>query len=563
MSSPLDPTPAAPPAPAPAAAAGPAAASSDIAQPGDDTLGNMGWNDPRAANASTKDFVMAHLASLGSGLSQIGGAAADYARTAANTYGAGDSTLASLKALYGDATGNTQGTDYLSSLAKAKADTAAASSRLGTAGTIAANVTGAGPLGDVAGAVKGMIPAAGRFAGPLAGAITGGGATAAGEAGRNESLSPWDIGIGTVTGGVGGAPSQGSTLAPAQSAADLLAQAKKAYKPLNDVIYDASKEVHPTLDPIDAQNALRDWSGYKWNDASKTSGEINTLLKKPQLTANDLQQSQSYLKGIASDGRSDPNDAMYAAHYAGKLQDVLDNATPQTGVPQNWKAPAMPTSPPPAAGQGTMTVNGQPFKYANGQWTPPSFAATQKAAGDALYGKSQDVGRLDDWIAKSQVAGGGAGTDVGAQASSYLRSNAGQTFAAPGTPQYDALNKLAGTAAKESSIPWWVKHFVIAPTAGTAINEGIQAGTGGHETPVEHVVADLGMGAALATSMAGYGAYSGARARAAQQAAIDATRSTFSTGSLQAPAAAPSSAFGDAIRRLLLSQGAAGKIPGQ
>jgi hypothetical protein len=535
MSSPLDPTPAAPPAPAPAAAAGPAAASSDIAQPGDDTLGNMGWNDPRAANASTKDFVMAHLASLGSGLSQIGGVAADYARTAANTYGAGDSTLASLKALYGDATGNTQGTDYLSSLAKAKADTAAASSRLGTAGTIAANVTGAGPLGDVAGAVKGMIPAAGRFAGPLAGAITGGGATAAGEAGRNESLSPWDIGIGTVTGGVGGAPSQGSTLAPAQSAADLLAQAKKAYKPLNDVIYDASKEVHPTLDPIDAQNALRDWSGYKWNDASKTSGEINTLLKKPQLTANDLQQSQSYLKGIASDGRSDPNDAMYAAHYAGKLQDVLDNATPQTGVPQNWSNPT----------------------------GAPSFASAQKAAGDALYGKSQDVGRLDDWIAKSQVAGGGAGTDVGAQASSYLRSNAGQTFAAPGTPQYDALNKLAGTAAKESSIPWWVKHFVIAPTAGTAINEGIQAGTGGHETPVEHVVADLGMGAALATSMAGYGAYSGARARAAQQAAIDATRSTFSTGSLQAPAAAPSSAFGDAIRRLLLSQGAAGKIPGQ
>jgi hypothetical protein len=518
-----------------------APASSDIAQPGDDTLGNMGWFDPRAANASTKDFALAHLSELGKGLSQMGGAAADYARTAANTYGIGDSLIAGTKALYGDATGRSLGdlvtgqkSDYLSNLAAEQAKTAAASSRLGTAGTIAASMTGGGPLGDVASAVKGAIPFAGRFAGPLAGAVTGGGATAAGELGRNESISPWDIGVGTALGGVGGAPSKGAAL-PAVSADDLLAQAKTAYKPLTNVLYDATKEVHPAIDPIDAQNALRDWSGYKWGDASKTSKEIKTLLDKPQLSANDLQQSQSYLKGIAGDGRSDPNDAMYAAHYAGKLQSVLDNATPQTGVPQNW---ANPTG-------------------------APSFASAQKAAGDALYGKAQDVGRLNDWIAKSKVAGGGAGTDVGAQASSYLRSGAGQTFAAPGSPQYDALNTLAGTAAKESSIPWWVKHFVIAPAAGTAINEGVQAGTGEHESPLEHVGADLGIGAALAGSMAGYGAYSGARARAAQQAAIDAARSTLSTGNFQAPGAAPTSAFGDAIRRLIFSQGAAGKLPGQ
>jgi hypothetical protein len=499
-----------------------------------DSLGNMGWFDPRAANASTKDFLLAHLSELGKGLGQLGQTAVDYGRTAANVYGEGDSTLASLKALYGDVTGNTKGTDYLSNLAAAKKDTAAASDRLGTAGTIAANLTGGGPLGEVAGAVKGALPFAGRFAGPLAGAITGGGATTAGEAGRQEAFSPWDIALGTVTGGVGGAPAGKDGVAAAVSADDLLAQAKTAYKPLTNVLYDATREVHPAIDPVDAQNALRDWSGYKWNDATKTKGEINTLLNKPQLSANDLQQSQSYLKGIASDGRSDPNDAMYAAYYADRLQGVLDNATPQTGVPSTWSNPT----------------------------NAPSFASAKKAEGDALYGKAQDVQRLNDWIAKSKVAGGGAGTDVGSQASSYLRSGAGQQFAAPGTPQYDALNTLAGTAAKESSVPWWVKHFVIAPTAGAAINEGVQAGTGEHESPLEHVGADLGIGAILAGSMAGYGKFSGAQARAAQQRAIDAARSTLSTGNFQAPIA-PDQPFRDAVRRLIFGQAAAGRLPGQ
>ena len=103
----------------------PAAASSDIAQPGPDSLGNMSWFDPRAANAPTKDFLLAHLAELGKGVSQLGGVTSDFARTAVNTFGRGDSTLASMKALYGDITGNTQGTDYLTNLAAEQAKTAA------------------------------------------------------------------------------------------------------------------------------------------------------------------------------------------------------------------------------------------------------------------------------------------------------------------------------------------------------------------------------------------------------------------------------------------------------
>ena len=513
-------------------------AAGDIAQPGD-SLGNMSVFDPRAKDASWKDFLLAHLSELGKGAGQMGGAAADYGRVAANALGIGDSLLASQKAVYNDITGTARNpgqpdpNDYLSNLKAPLADTAAASSRLGTAGTLAASLTGGGPLGEVAGAVKAALPA-GRFAGPLAGAITGGGATAAGEVGRNQNLSPWDIGIGTVTGGVGGAPGGKGGIAPAVSADDLLAQAKAAYKPLTNVLYDATKEVHPALDPIDAQNALRDWSGYKWGDASKTSKEINTLLDKPQLSANDLQQSQSYLKGIASDGRSDPNDAMYAAHYAGKLQDVLDNATPQTGVPSTWSNPT----------------------------NAPSFASAQKAAGDALYGRAQDVGRLDDWIAKSKVAGGGAGQDVGSQASSYLRTGTGQQFAAPGTPQYDALDTLAGTAARPDALPWWVKHFVIAPAAGTLINEGVSAATGEHESPLEHLGADIGIGTSLMGGSMLYSKLSGIRARAAQQAAIDAARSTLSTGYASGgqPGAWPIS---DAARRLIFGLAAGGRLPGQ
>ena len=97
-------------------------------------------------------LVRAHQ--LAGGLGQIGQAGLDYGRTAANTLGIGDSLLASQKAVYSDITGNAQNpntianvvrkeatgqsdaNDYLSNLAAAKADTAAASARLGPAGTI-------------------------------------------------------------------------------------------------------------------------------------------------------------------------------------------------------------------------------------------------------------------------------------------------------------------------------------------------------------------------------------------------------------------------------------------
>lgn len=530
--------------------AAPAAAPSEIAQPGD-SLGNMGWFDPRAANATTKDFLLAHLSELGKGLGQMGQAGADYARVAANTYGEGDSTLASMKALYGDITGNTKGTDILSNLAAAKGDTAAASERLGTAGTIAANLTGGGPLGEVAGAVKGMLPAAGRFAGPLAGAITGAGATTAGEIGRNEALSPWDIGIGTVTGGVGGAPAgKGGVVAPALSEDALRAAAKTAYAPLDAIVFHGPTQVKPALDTVtrtmtDAEQDLAKSTMAKVNKLGGVT-DPNTGVVKGGVgfaTGSDLQSYQKIFGDLAQSGSGE--DRQFAPKFKAALEDVMQNTTP--------------------VGRNVTPGQGMSF-MPPGSMGAPGFAAGEAAAardaGNVPYGRANDIKRLNDWIDKSQIAGGGAGTDVGSQASSYLRSPPGQRYAPPRSPQYDALNTLASTAAKESSIPWWVKHFVIAPAAGTIINEGVQAGTGEHESPLEHLGADLGIGAVLAGSMAGYGKISGMRARAAQQHAIDAARSTLSTGNFQAPIA-PDQPFRDAVRRLIFSQGAAGRIPGQ
>ena len=541
MSTPLNPSPAAaPPAPAPAApssapksggggwrdqstplaqpaAPAPAAAAGAAAAPSSDDLGTTAiWNKP--ANVGWGDYMLAHLAKalpssnpfdphvnaneavlLGSGLS--GGLSGFIPGMRERTAQAEQETpLGNRIAI--------QGAGYM--LGPGKLGIA---SKLGEA-------LGGGYLAGIGGA-------AGE------GALASGAGTAG--AGGSASDVAQAAGIGALGGGAGGAlggvVGRGGTLPPAQTADDLMTQAKTVYKPLNDVLYDATKEVHPALDPTDAQNALRDWSGYKWNDATKTKGEINTLLNKPQLSANDLQQSQSYLKGIAGDGRSDPNDALYAAHYAGKLQNVLDNATPQTGVPQNWSNPT----------------------------NAPSFASATKAAGDELYAKAQDVGRLNDWIAKAAVP---QGPDVGSQASSYLRTGQGQTFAPPGSAAYDALSTLAKTSAGPdlSAAPSAFDFRHLAhPLVGAAVGGALGVGTQ-HDLDPAHIAENMILGGAL-----GYGAHKGIPLiqgrlqQAAQGRAIDAARVALGTGSQQSPVL-PIAPFRDAIRSLIFGQGAGGRF---
>ena len=327
-----------------------------------------------------------------------------------------------------------------------------------------------------------------------------------------------------------------ATPPPAQTADALHAAAQEKYDPLSNVLYDATKEVHPTLDPIDAQNAMRDWSGYKWGDASKTSKEIGTLLDKPQLSANDIQQSQSYLKKIADNPTSGVNDARYAKPAVGQLQDVLDNATPQTGVPQSLTNPT----------------------------NAPSFASAQKATHDVLHGQANDLDRLGTWIKKSQVANSPA--DVGGQASSWLRSNEGMKYAPQGSPRYEAANTLAATNAGPdlSAAPsaFDARHalhpFVSSLAGGAAIGAGSQIAEG-HFDPA-HLAAETLVGAGL-----GYGlhrtvpAIQRAISQPAQQRAIDAYRSTLSTGQLQNPVL-PDAGFRNAVRQLIFGQGAGGQL---
>jgi hypothetical protein len=556
--------------------------------------------DPRAAKSSWNDFLMAHLAEAGKGIGQLGQTAADYGRTAANTLGIGDSLLASQKAVYNDITGNAQNpntianvvrqqatgqnsaNDYLSNLAAAKADTAAASARLGPAGTIAANMTGAGPLGSVAQGLRAapfLSKLPGWAASRVAGATVGGGSTAMGEVGRNESLSPWDIGIGVLSGGVVGAPSTGSKLPTSPSAQDYFAQAKQAYKPLPDILYDATKEVHPQIDPIDAQNSLRDWSGYKWDDAPKTQAEINTLLKKPQLSADDIHGAQKALGEIQGNPNASANDQNYARHYEKQLQGVLQDGTPQTGVPANWTPPTMPNVKVPATGEGTIKINGQSFPYADGQLTQPSFAAWTKQQGDFLTGKARDMERADVW---NSVGATPAGKDIGTQAGSWLADQAARdaqskpgVWAPQGSPYNAATTALAKTTGKPTALDWGTKHFVLGPLAAIGLGEGVNAATGGegtgHQPWWARMGEEAGTGLLYAGGKAGYSAYTAAANRAEQQAAEAALRQTIASRTMQnplgtynplSPATAPSP-LRDWVRQFIYSQGAANRLPGQ
>jgi hypothetical protein len=526
-------------APSAATPAKPAAASSDIAQPGDDTLGNMGWNDPRAANASTKDFLLAHLASAGQGLSQIGGAAADYARTAANVYGTGDSTLASLKALYGDVTGNTQGTDYLSNLAKAKADTAAASSRLGTAGTIAATMTGAGPLGELASGAGGAItPLVGGnkwLGGVLGSAAVGGGSTAAGEVGRNEALSPSDIGVGTLFGAAGGAPGgvvgRGGAVAPPISADDLHAAAQRIYKPLDNIIFNSSSEVHPELDAFKtAIGNTTDLTGKRLDQAKGTSAILDDLYGTPQLTGRNIQEAQRSLDKIASSPSSSVQDQEYAPKLKSALQNVMDNGLPFAGVPAGNQA--------------------------------SGYAGLVQKAGDLIHGRAEDVDTLNTMIQKSQS---GNKPDLGAQMGAYMNSKSGMGFIKPGTPQYDAANALSDTmqaplTSGQGLTMWDLKHHLMWPGIGLA-GAGALSLTGteeGHQpawAQIPEDIAGLGAGFLLKNRL-------NAAGMKAQQQALAAARTAFSTGNAQAPVL-PDAPFRDAVRRLIFGQGAAGQLPGQ
>jgi hypothetical protein len=525
------------------------APSSDIAQP--DTLPAL---DPRTA---TIGDYLAKLHQAARGFGQLGSTAADYARVASNVYGEGQGLTASLKTLYGDITGPTlsnlvtgQGNDYLSNLAAEKAKTAEASQRLGTAGTLAASLTGGGPLVSVGKgistaiapyAAKLPLTSGGRWLGGVLGSgITGAGATTAGEIGRDEPLSPKDIalsGVLSAGGGMfGGVTDRGGALATPLSEDALRARATQEYAPLDEMVFHGPSQVKPALDAV--TNTM---TGAEKDLAKSTMAKVEKLGDQTLATGADVQKYQKVFGKLEESG-SDV-DREFAPQFKSALQEVLNlepygrNLTPRQGM--------------------SLMLPGQ----LGGTGFAAGDAAAVKAAGDVFHGRAEGVARLNDMIDKSKVAGG---PDVSTQVSSWLRSPEGQRFAPPPAPgarpnDYTAYNTVAGTSAGPpvSGAPsaYDLRHLLypIVP----AIGAGMFGVAEGHDPSA--------IGGEMATAaLLGYGVHKGVPwvqrqiQGPTQQRAIDALRSTLSTGNYQKPVL-PDANWRDALRSIIFSQAAAGR----
>ena len=390
-------------------------------------------------------------------------------------------------------------------------------------------------------------PVIGKWAGGVLGsAAEGAGAGALGAAGHDEDIgqgAKWGGIFGGLGGtlGVGGPQDQpaprGSgyfgTVPPspampaARSIPDLQAATTAAYKP-NDSVLFMQNEVKPRLDDVENQIAnSTDLTGEKRRLGTSTMEEVNNLRARPQLTATDIQQAQDRLQGY----NRTPQDQHLAPQFSNALEDILQN-----GISPN---------------------------------APTGFAAQTRDAGDRLFGQLQDTKRIEGpegWMAKAAAGG----PDVGSQATAWLPSDEGLKFA-PGPPQgsppgtqgsplYEATKALGATSAKSEVIPWYVKHFMIAPALGTLANEGFAAATGQEQSPWEHLAADVGVGAGLMGGSALYGRASAALNRAAQQRALGPLRVAASTGQYQAPFQTQiANPLLDAIRKTIYGQGAAGR----
>jgi hypothetical protein len=506
------------------------------------------YQPPSSAPAAAQpqgwpDYLLGHLHSLSQGLD-----AATRVATDAPTFGLMDKLFGS----------------------QAQADTAADYKQMGKwslplsiaggAVTGLPELKAASAIGETAAPYLAKLPLTGQgkwLGGVLGMGGVGGATSALAEYGHEQGWTP-DVGRIAKAGGIGGALSagfgalggvvgRGGELPTSPTAQSYFDQAEQEYKPLSNLVYDAKNEVHPALDVTDAQNAQRDWSGKRWDDATKTRGEVEALLDKPQLSADDIHQSQKYLRDkVINSPTADPNDQTYAGYYRDKLQEVLENGLPSTGVPQNL---------PPGV-------------------SPSNYAAYVKSRGDFLTGQGRDMQRADVW---SAVGATPAGKDIGAQAGSWLSDQAARAaakkpgvWADPGTPYYDATTALAKTTAQSTPLTWTAKHFLLAPLAFTAAGEGFNALSGGegmgHQPWWARLGEEAGAGLMLSGGMAGYRALTGAANVAEQQAAEAGLRSTIASRTMQNPAGtltqhdpiAPQAPIRAALRTLGLDLGGRG-----
>lgn len=496
-----------------------------IAQPAD-TLPGL---DPRTA---TLGDYLAKLHQAGAGLGQIGSAAANYARVAANTYGQGNSLLASLKSLYPDlvGAGGPQGA-LPGNLAAEKAKTETAKQDLGTPGTIAASMTGAGPLASVGkGLASAATPYVGRyFGGVLGSAATNAGATTAGEIGRGDPLSARDIAlsalIGTAAGAVPGVSGRGGTLEPPVPISQLAANKEGAFNAAGDVLYNNADLRQATTNALDA---IRNQADRVTEQGGGAIGALNAFsLKTLGKGARSAEDINDLVKSLKQDATGDkvPTAGLIAQQH---FNDVLNNVQPI----------ASPSHIPLAPGAGATAID-----QAN--------EAFQRLANSKLLQTMEN---------KAAEPGG---RDIGTQMSNWLQSNEGQSLIQSGAlsqTTQDAFRTLAGTRSPAVSMApseFVLRHAlyhlapaIALPLAGSAYE--------GHFDPA-HMAAEAAAGLAV-----GYGAHVGLPKITsmiqgpAQQRALAAARTAASTGLPQAPVF-PDVPFRDAMRQLLYSQAAAGR----
>jgi hypothetical protein len=419
---------------------------------------------------------------------------------------------------------------------------------------LAGYVLGPGKLGAAAkigGKVSGLLADYGPQAmaklypwlGGVAGSAAEGGALGGiGAAGRGEDI--WTgiktgAGFSALGGALGGVVGRGGRLPPSPTADDLEQAAKAAYAKNDPVLFDTASAVHPELTATD--NAIRSTQdltgGYdpisgKWSGrsalAKSTTAIVDSVRNKAQLTGTQIQKAQDALDEIARSPRATDEDKLFAPQYSSALQKVMDN-----GLPLN---------------------------------APSGFVGANVAEGDTLFGRLKDLTRIEGsartqgWVQKAAVPGG---PSVPSQASSFLRSDEGLQFAAPGTPLNKALTTLAATKAPPGTdlapSAWDLRHALghLAPAVALPIAGGVAEG---HFDP-QHAAAEAAIGLGL-----GYGLHRGvpavqgvARAPGVARA-IDAARTTAATGNYAAPTL-PTTPFRDALRRLIFSHALAGQTP--
>jgi hypothetical protein len=421
-------------------------ASFTQAQGDPSSLGQMGAFDPRAANSSWSDFLLAHMAEAGKGAKQIGQSADDYVRAATNTFGLGDRLAAGMNTLTGVGGGD---------LAMQRAETAAANERLGPAVSAAANMTGYGPLAS--------LGIAGRAGAGVLGRIAGSGVeTAAGGAigGAAQSQSPtWGgvaedaakgaalqgaIGVGSGAAGaivnplarmaLGRIPvSPLAANSPAAVTAALKDTRDQAYAGLKDVFYNPN-DLAPHLDGAVSDIQAADPAGELTAGAPRSMAALNGLMDRVTDPSNPTQTAHSVLSTIdkLSDIQRGPNSGAendIAPLIKDRLNDFLQTANPVN-----------PDLGPGAAAKMISNAQGAHQLYANAR---------------DLQGMSQNLS--------------GFGTSPAGQA----RKISDSFYTNPNTPQYQALSNIA-LAGGGGQTAYNVMHMVdpLLGYAGASVGGG-------------------------------------------------------------------------------------------